>query len=154
MAACVRHGQDKARLVGSIQSSEIKESFMELVSVIAAALAAYAFGAVWYMMMAKPWMAAAGLTADTINRSDKKPYIISLICAVIVAGMMRHVLGMTGIENPAKGTLVGLGLGAFIAAPWIFTNNGFAGRPMRLSLIDSGYFVGGSGIMGLILTVL
>ena len=35
---------------------------MGLVSVLAAAAAAWIFGAVWYGVMAKPWMAAAGLT--------------------------------------------------------------------------------------------
>jgi hypothetical protein len=35
---------------------------MEFLSVIAAAVGAFAFGAVWYMAMSKPWMAASGVT--------------------------------------------------------------------------------------------
>lgn len=128
---------------------------MTLISVLVAALAAYAFGAVWYMALAKPWMAASGVAVGDngkpANQSDPVPYIVSLVCAVIVAGMMRHVFALSGIDGAGMGLVGGLGMGLFIATPWIATNYTFAGRPKALVLIDGGYATGGCAVMGLVL---
>jgi hypothetical protein len=126
---------------------------MGFVSVIVAALAAYAFGAFWYMVMAKPWMAAAGLSNEMVNRKNPMPYIISLVSVVIVAGMMRYIFTSGGISTLGNGAISGLGLGLFIAVPWIATNNGFAQRPATLTLIDGTYVTVGCTIIGAVLTL-
>lgn len=128
---------------------------MAYLSVLIAAVAAYAFGAVWYMALAQPWMAASGVEVGEdgkpADRSNPTPYIISFVCAVLVAGMMRHIFALGGIDGAGKGLIAGLGLGVFIAAPWIATNYAFAGRPRNLTLIDGGYATFGCAVMGLVL---
>ncbi len=126
---------------------------MEYVGVLVAAIASYAFGAAWYMILSKQWMAAAGVSEADVSRKTPVPFIISLVAAVLVAGMMRHAFAMAGIDTPSKGLWAGFGLGAFIAAPWIITNYAFAGRSMRLMFIDGLYAVVGSTIIGLVLTL-
>lgn len=130
---------------------------MEFVNVIAAAIAAYAFGAVWYMTLAKPWMAASGVEVGEdgrpANSTDKIPYIVSIVCLVIVAGMMRHVFALADINAVGKGLVSGLGIGLFLAAPWIATNYTFAGKPRNLIVIDGGYATIGCAVMGIILTL-
>ena len=130
---------------------------MGILSVLIAAGAAYAFGAIWYMKLAAPWMEAAGIKADENGRpkggSNATPYIISLVSVIIVAGMTRHIFALSGIDGAIKGLVSGLGLGLFIAAPWIASNYGFAGRPVKLTLIDGGYATIGCAIMGLVLGV-
>jgi uncharacterized protein DUF1761 len=118
-----------------------------------AAIASYAFGAAWYMILAKRWMAAAGLTEDDIKGKNPVPFIISFVAAVLVAGMMRHIFAKAGIDTPNDGLWAGFGLGAFIAMPWIITNYAFAGRSMRLMFIDGLYAVIGCTIIGLVLTL-
>ena len=131
---------------------------MGFVSVIAAAIAAYVFGAVWYMAMAKPWMAASGVEVGEdgrpANSKNPMPYIVSIICLIIVAGMMRHVFALSGITEPGKGLIAGLGAGLFLAVPWLATNYTFAGRPRALILLDGIYATGGSAIIGLVLTLI
>lgn len=127
---------------------------MGLLSVILAAVAAWIFGAVWYGIIGKQWMAASGLTEDTINRSNPVPYIGSFLCALLVAGMTRHILNMGAITDPVAGIVTGLGLGLFIAAPWITTNVLFSQRPRALIWMDGVYPVVGMALMGLVLTVL
>jgi hypothetical protein len=126
---------------------------MSFISVLIAAAAAYAFGAVWYMSLAKPWMAAAGVTEDMMNdkSATKAAYITSAVCAVIVAGMMRHTFAAAGIDGAGKGLMSGLGIGLFMVTPWIATNYGFSSRPRALTLIDGGYATGGCAVMGLVL---
>lgn len=124
---------------------------MGFVAVLVAAVAAYAFGAVWYMVMAKPWMAAAGLSEDTIDRKNPMPFIISGICVILVAGMMRHTFATSSVDTVWEGLVSGFGLGLFIATPWIATNYGFAQRPLSLTLIDGTYATIGCTIIGTVL---
>jgi len=132
---------------------------MEILNILAAAAASYAFGAVWYMVLAKPWMAAAGLSEEDLKDENGKmkggpaPFIIAFISAVLVAGMMRHVFSLAGITTVDKGMISGLGLGLFIATPWIATNYGFSMRPRALLLIDGAYATIGCTIIGIVLTL-
>lgn len=128
---------------------------MEYLSVLIAAAASYAFGAFWYMTLAKPWMAASGITEEMVKpasgKQDMTPFIVSAIASILVAGMMRHVFGMADITGAYKGAMSGLGLGLFIVSPWIVTNYAYSMRPRNLTLIDGGYATIGCTIMGLVL---
>ena len=130
---------------------------MEILNVLAAALGAFGFGAVWYMSMAKPWIAAAGVPVDANGKPQGNgsvmPFVIGLIAMVIVAGMMRHIFQSAGIVTVSKGVLSGLGIGAFLITPWVAMNYGFAMRKPALSVIDGVNSAVGCGIMGLILTL-
>lgn len=130
---------------------------MEIVSVIVAAAAAYGFGAFWYMTLSKQWVIAAGIAVDEngkpVNQSIK-PFILSGIAMLFVAGMTRHIFAMAGIEGLVKGLVSGLGLGAFIALPWIVINYAYSDRPKALTFIDGGYAVIGCAIIGAIIGLL
>ena len=131
---------------------------MEFINVVAAAIASFAFGAVWYMSLAKPWMAASGVELDATgqqpaNRSDPVPYITSFLAAILVAGMMRHIFALSGIDTVGKGVVSGFGIGLFLVTPWIATFYGFGGKPRKLLLIDGGYATFGCAVIGLVLTL-
>ena len=130
---------------------------MGLLNVIVAGLAAFAFGAIWYTLLAKPWMHASGVAigpdGTPANKSDPLPYIMALISVILVAGMMRHMFVLSGIDTFGKGIVSGLGIGLFIAAPLMMTCYGFAGRARRLFVIDGGYATIGCGVIGGVLTL-
>ncbi len=130
---------------------------MELVNVLVAAIGAFAFGSVWYMALAKPWMAASGVplgdNGQPANSSNPMTYITGLICAILVAGMMRHVFALSGIDTAGKGLVAGLGIGLFMATPWLVTNYTFADRPKALMVIDGGYATISCAVIGLILNL-
>ena len=115
---------------------------MEFLNVLAAGAASYGFGAVWYMTLSKPWMEASGVPVGPDgkpeNASNPLPYIIAFLSALVVAGMMRHVFALSGIDTAGKGLISGFGIGLFLSSPWMFTCYSFGGRPFRLILIDSG----------------
>ncbi len=126
-----------------------------MISIFVAAAAAYGFGAVWYMIMAEPWMEATGLDAGLNGgKQNRTPFIISAIAVILVAGMMRHVLVASGMSGFGGGLMVGAGLGLLIATPWIATNNAFAMRPVKLTLIDGTYATVGCTLIGVVLGVL
>lgn len=131
---------------------------MSLFSVIAAGLAAWVFGAVWYSVFAKAWVASSGVATDAqgkpANQKNPVPYVISVVAAIIVAGMMRHTFNLSGIDTLGKGLVSGFGIGAFLATPWIATCYAFAGRPTNLILIDAGYATFGCTVIGIVLMLL
>ncbi|MBD3678701.1 MAG: DUF1761 domain-containing protein [Rhodobacteraceae bacterium] len=127
---------------------------MEFLSVIIAAAAGFGGGAVWYMILGKPWMAAAGLEADENGRpkgASPMPFVVAGICMILVAGMMRHIFASAGIEGPGAGLVAGIGIGAFFIAPWTAMNYAYAMRPRTLALIEGGYAVLGCALIGLVL---
>jgi len=128
---------------------------MGYLAVIVAALGCFAMGAVWYMSLSRPWMRAAqidvGEDGRPANSGSAVPFIISGITALFVAGMMRHILVMGGIDGVGKSALAGLGVGLFFIAPWTAMNYAYAARPRELTLIDGGYAILGPTITGLIL---
>ena len=130
---------------------------MELVNILAAAAGSWVFGAIWYMALSKPWMEAAGIPRDENGRpqgnGSPMPFVLSAICMIIVAGMMRHIFANAAIDTVGKGLMSGLGIGLFFIAPWIMINNAYGMKPFRLTLIDGGYATIGCTIIGVILTL-
>jgi len=130
---------------------------MGFFSVIIAAVAAFAFGAVYYMVLAKQWMAVSGVDVGSdgkpANSGNPTPYIVSFVCIILVAGMMRHSFALSGVETFGKGLLSGLGIGLFFISPWIFINTGYSNRPWKLAVIDSGYAATAAAIIGGVLTL-
>lgn len=130
---------------------------MELLNVAAAAIAGFALGAVWYGVLAEPWMQAAnikrGPDGKPVDGQNPLLFAATFVLQLIVAGMMRHMFALAGIDEIAKGIVAGLGVGLFFISPWIAINNLYAGRPARLSMIDGGYATVACGVMGLVLTL-
>ena len=130
---------------------------MEVVNVLVAAAGSWLFGAVWYMALSKPWLEAAGVECDENGRpkngSSPLPFVLSAICMLLVAGLMRHVMAMSGLTTVTQGLMTGFGVGAFFIAPWTMINNAYAMRPFKLTVIDGGYAVIGCSIIGIILAL-
>lgn len=128
---------------------------MELIRVLVAAAAAFGAGAVYYSRLSDAWMTAAGVA----RAADGKPagtgvYVLALVMEILVAGLMRHILSMTGLTSLIGGVMVGFGLGAFIVTPFLALNYAFAGRRKALTLIDGGHAIIACSIIGLVLQIL
>ena len=128
---------------------------MESLNVVAAALGAYVFSAVWYTVLSKQWVAASGMPVDgngkPVGNGSMMPFAIGLIAMIFVAGMMRHIFQMSGVDTLGEGLGGGFGIGAFIITPWVVMNYAFGMRKPMLMLIDGVNSVVGCTIMGLIL---
>jgi len=129
---------------------------MAYLAVLITAVAGFAIGAVWYGVLSKQWIKAAGVAVD----ADGKPQggspllmFYGFLCVLVVAGMMRHAFAMAGIDSPGKGLLAGIGIGLFFITPWITLNALFGMKPKELPMIDGGYATVACGVMGVILTL-
>lgn len=129
---------------------------MGVIAVIVAAAAGFAVGAVWYMVLAQPWVEAAGIKLDENGKPEGDsalPYIMAAGAMLLVAGMMRHTFVLSGIDTASEGLVSGLGIGLLFISPWIMINNAYCGRTFRLTLIDGGYATIGCAVIGLVLTL-
>lgn len=129
---------------------------MGFLAVIIAAAAGFAFGAGWYILLQKPWTEAANIEVDENGRpvdDNPLPYIMAAVAMLLVAGMMRHTFALSGIDTFGKGLVSGLGIGLFFISPWIMINNGYGGRPFKLTLIDGGYATFGCAVVGAVLGI-
>ena len=136
---------------------------MNFLIMLAAAVCAWLFGALYYGTLGKAWVEAQGTTmegfkakqaANVGKLSAQAPFILALICALIMAyvlyGLMKHVAhtGPLTVRN-------GLISGAFVWFGFMLTsmavNNAFSGRKAMLTVIDAGHWLGVMLIIGAIL---
>src|SRR5262245_36042723 len=117
-------------------------------AVIVAAVAAWLAGAVWYGVLARPWMAASGKTPQEIEDFKKQPRsVLPLIYAFLGAAVMAWVLaGLLGHLGAAFLTLRnGAISGMFCWLGFVITtmliNYSFARRKPMLLVIDGGHWL-------------
>jgi hypothetical protein len=126
-------------------------------ALIAAAVAAWIFGAVYYGALAKPWVAALGKTMPQFKKEQAAqsgtlagmiPFILSFaaefVMAWVIYGILVHLHSFT--------IRAGLISGAFCWFGFVLTtmsvNNAFAGRKAVLTAIDGVHWLGVLLIIG------
>jgi hypothetical protein len=127
--------------------------------ILIAAVASFAFGAIWYTALSKQWMTALGKTPADI-KTDKAemgavPFVISfvalLIMAWMLAGIMLH-LARGGTPMTIRGGMLSaffLWFGFVLTT--MATNYAFHGAKRTLTLIDGTHWLGVLLIQGAIL---
>ena len=128
---------------------------MDYLYVIAAGVAGYIFGAIWYGVLGKTWQAETGLTDEDVKPANSAAaYVIGLICNILIAGMMRHIFVTSGVEGLWNSIVSGLGLGLFIGGAFLMINYSFAKRSTTLKAIDVGHAAGVGAVIGAALSFL
>jgi hypothetical protein len=112
---------------------------------VIAALAAFAWGAIYYMSLSKQWLAAVGITKEQMQTGrSPAPFIISLVALVIMAWVLAGTVGHLGPgQVTLKNSIIsGLFLWLGFIATTVFVNNAYPGRKYSLSVIDSIHWLG------------
>jgi len=125
-------------------------------AVLLAAAAAWAAGAVWYMALAKPWMAAVGITAEKIAASKTQPgaslpFVFAFAANVVMAWVLAGVVGHLGQVTLRSGVISALFCWVGFVITTMLVNNSFAMRSRMLLLIDGGYWLVALTLMGAII---
>ena len=111
-------------------------------AVIAATVSAFILGAVWYSkaLFGNAWMQEVGLTEEAVKSANMKrifgsTFVLQFLAAVALSAFLGSA------SNWQEGLHAGLWIGIF----WVATAYGitylFEQRPLRLWLINAGYFV-------------
>lgn len=124
-------------------------------AVILAAVLFFVLGAVWYTVLAAPWLAGIGKTVEQIEREhggSMLPFIVGFIAVLVMCYTLNWIIGRA-LEPPTSGSgamsggIVALGLiGATLAL-----NYGFEARSVSLWLINAVYVLVGLAMAGAII---
>ena len=113
------------------------------IAVMIAALAGFGLGAVWYMVLAKPWMHAVGkIEADRPQGSAQVVlFAIAIVALFIMALMLAGVMGHLGDITIRGGVISGFFVWLGFVITTMGVNHAFAGAKPMLTLIDGGYWL-------------
>jgi hypothetical protein len=129
-------------------------------AILVAAIASFAFGAVWYMSLSKPWLDAQGFSAETRSLIEsgkgQSPalFATTFVCQLIMAWVLAGVIAHLGPGN--RFTLWnGVVSGAFCWLGFVVTtlvvNYSYGMKSNRLKIIDGAHWLGVLVIQGAII---
>ncbi len=112
--------------------------------VIAAAVAGFVFGAAWYGVLCKAWMAAQGKSPPQTKTMPLGPMITTFVALLVMAWMLAGLMGHLGPGNVTIRN--GVISGAFAWLGFVITtqavNHAFQGQKRMLTVIDGGHWLG------------
>jgi hypothetical protein len=130
---------------------------IDRVAVIVAAVASFVFGAVYYRVLGKQWMAALGRGEEDIKGAGKTmpivPMIIALVAQLLMAHMLAGLMGHLGVENfTAKGGAISAFFvwGGFVVTT-MAVNYAFQGSRRSLWVIDGLHWLGVLVVQGVVI---
>jgi len=127
---------------------------MNYLAIVAAAAAAYVFSAVYYTLLSRHWLNAAGLTRESARRKRPwLPFVVALVADLVLAWILAGVVGHLGLgQVTVRNAMIS---GAFVWLGFVLTtiavNNAFAGRKPMLTLIDAAHWLGVLLVAGLVI---
>jgi len=115
------------------------------IAVIIAALAAFGLGAVWYMVLSKPWLSAMGKTGAELRQhtgpAKVLPFVISILSLLIMAWMLAGLMGHLGDVTVRGGVITGFFVWLGFVITTMGVNHAFGGAKPMLTLIDGGHWL-------------
>ena len=127
---------------------------LNYLAILVAALAAFGWGAAYYMTLSKQWLAAVGLSNEQLgDKRSTAPFVISFVALIVMAWVLAGTLGHLGAGQVTvkNGIISGLFLWLGFIATTVFVNNAYPGRRYSLSVIDSIHWLGVVVIQGAII---
>jgi len=126
-------------------------------AVLLAAICGFLVGAVWYTVLCKRWMAAAGLTETDVRdgggKPSPRPFIVAAIAQLVMAFMLAGVVGHLGdaTVTPRNGIISGLFIWIGFVVTTMAVNHAFQKKGVALTVIDGGYWLAVLVIQGAVI---
>ena len=123
-------------------------------AILIAAVAGFAFGAVYYISLSKQWLAAIGMTKEALAaRRSPVPFVVTIVALLIMAWVLAGGIGHLG---PGQVTLKnGVISALFMWLGFVITtlavNYSFGQRRLMLTIIDGIHWLGVLVIQGAII---
>ena len=127
-------------------------------AVIAAAVAAFMVGGIWYsVLFGKAWMAARGVTEEQVKAGGGNVgmmFGITFLLDVLIAFVLDHTLGTYGNPDLSLTLMVAGGIAAGFIIPAMAVNYLYQQATLKHFLIDAGHWLAALLAMGLVLELL
>ncbi len=127
-------------------------------AIVAAAVAAWMFGAIYYGILGKVWLAAQGKTMESckVENAGKSalakafPFILSFVAELVMAWALYGILLHMGLLTVRGGIIAAALCWLGFVLTTIAVNNAYSMRKPMLTLIDSGHWLGALLVIGAI----
>lgn len=127
-------------------------------AVLAAAVAGFAVGAVWYsMLFGEAWMKARGVTREQARAAGGNPAVLfglTFVLDLLMAFVLDHVLGTYGDPSLGVAAMVAGGAALGFVIPAMAVNYLFQQATPKHFLIDAGHWLAAFIAMGVVLNLL
>jgi Protein of unknown function (DUF1761) len=121
-------------------------------AIVLAAVAAWLAGAVWYGVLAKPWVAAQGKTMEQFKAEQEAlrgslkayaPFVIAFVAELVMAWMLAGTLGHLGVGQLTlrNGLITAFFLWLGFVLTTMAVNTAFGGGKPMLLAIDAGHWL-------------
>ena len=132
---------------------------VNLLSVLAAAIATMILGFLWYspLLFAKPWTIAMGYDPndkakmEEMRKGAGKLYGITFVASLLSAFVLAKIIDVTTVTSALYGMKIGFAMWLGFVTTVQLTSTLFKRRPIKLYLIDTGYQLVCYLVMGAIL---
>ena len=119
-------------------------------AVVLAAIASFAFGAVWYMSLSNQWLAALGKTRQQLQVGNT-PFIWSIAMELVMAYFIALLTpALTGEVTIVSGMVVGAHMWLGFVITTLILNHRYEGMRWSLTIIDGLHLLGVLVIQGLV----
>ncbi|TAP45466.1 DUF1761 domain-containing protein [Arthrobacter sp. S39] len=112
-------------------------------AVLLAFVASMVIGFVWYLpaVLGNRWMAAIGKTEEDLKNISGGAgiWVPMMVAAALTAILLAVLISKLGLDNALAGGFFAFVLALVFRAGGHMIHNGFAGRPVAVTLIDSGH---------------
>jgi Protein of unknown function (DUF1761) len=124
-------------------------------AIVVAAVAGFAFGAVYYRTLSGQWLAAMGTTREALQAAGRAatPFIILTVALLVMAWVLAGTIGHLGPGQVTlkNGVISSLFLWLGFVATTISVNYAFSRRKPTLTVIDAIHWLGVLVIQGAII---
>ncbi len=114
-----------------------------IIAILAAGVAGWIFGAVWYGVLSKPYQRALGLNPDDCK--DKKmpmaPMVVAFLSALVMSAVLYQLLRNLGVLGVWPSAIAGFTIGVGFLLTSVLVNNMFQQKSFALTVIDGGHWV-------------
>jgi MFS family permease len=114
-----------------------------ILAILAAGVAGWIFGAVWYGVLSKPYQRALGLNPDDCK--DKKmpllPMVAAFVAALVMSAVLYQLLTNLGVLGVWPAMVAGFTVGVGFVLTTVLVNNMFQQKSFTLTIIDGLHWV-------------
>ena len=106
-------------------------------------VASYVFSAVFYIALAKPWMAAIGKTEEEVKAgAGPLPYAVAIVGQVVIAYVLMNLMVALGVLSPVGGVTLAVTLWIGLVMTTMAINHRFQGASWSHTVIDGAHWLG------------